>query len=107
LTCNGVTIPEVDSGRSIDPPTRAVTVPRQPPGGAYTFVYTVETGHQTTVVVPAPQVDLGVTQPVANARTLIPQTPAPTGELDTTEPRPESLASDWIAGGTAWFFWWD
>ena len=94
LTCNGVNIPEVDSLNSNGPPTRTVTIPRQPHGGSYMFVYTDESGHQTTVVVPAPQVDLAVTRPVANARALIPKTPSPTGEVDTTEPRPESLASE-------------
>jgi hypothetical protein len=94
LTCNGVTISEVDSGRSNDPPTRAATIPRQPPGGAYTFVYTDEGGRQTTVVVPVPQADLAVNQPVANARIPIPKTPTPTEEQDPGLPRPESLASE-------------
>jgi hypothetical protein len=94
LTCNGVNIPEVVSLNSNGPPTRTVTIPRQPPGGAYTFVYTDESGHQTSVVVPAPRVDLAVTQPVANAHTLIPKTPSPTGEQDPDCPDPSrSLAS--------------
>jgi hypothetical protein len=94
LSCNGVTIPEMDSGRSNDPPIRTVTIPRQPPGGAYTFVYTDEGGRQTTVVIPTPQVDLAVTQPLANARIPIPKTPSPTGEQNPELPRPESLASE-------------
>jgi hypothetical protein len=94
LTCNGVNIPEVASLISNGPPTRTVIIPRQPPGGSYTFVYTDEGGRQTSVVVPAPQVDLAVTQPLANARTLIPKTPSPTGEVDTASSRPESLASE-------------
>jgi hypothetical protein len=94
LTCNGVTIPEKDSGKSSDPPIRTVTIPRQPPGDAYTFVYTDEGGRQTSVVVPAPQADLAVTQPVANARIPIPKTPTPSEEQDPGLPRPESLASE-------------
>jgi hypothetical protein len=37
-TCNGVTIPEVDSAQHNAPPTRMAVVPRQPAAGAYTFV---------------------------------------------------------------------
>jgi hypothetical protein len=63
LTCNGVKLP---SG--------AVrwSVPRQPPGGVYTFVYTDERGYQTTLIVPVPRGTFQVLSPMPNAAVPIP-----------------------------------
>lgn len=63
LTCNGVKLP---SG--------AVrwAVPREPPGGAYTFVYTDERGHQTTLIVPVPKGTFQVLSPTPDASVPIP-----------------------------------
>jgi hypothetical protein len=74
FTVNGVRVPEPPppSGQTTIPFVRFVTVPRQPPGGSYRFVYTDERGQQTTFVVPAPQADFVVTSPAPMAHVPIP-----------------------------------
>jgi hypothetical protein len=74
LTCNGVFVTQPDTRTTvIGTLAGTVTVPRQPPGGRYTFVYTDERGRQTTAVVPAPRVDFAITSPAAGARVPIPR----------------------------------
>ncbi|HEX6800350.1 MAG TPA: hypothetical protein VF116_21740 [Ktedonobacterales bacterium] len=64
------------NGRDRDPSLLggySFTVPRPPPEGRYTIVYTDEGGHQASVVVPAPPRDLTITSPAAHAQVPIPQ----------------------------------
>jgi len=76
LTCNGVKVP---SG----------AVPRQPPGGAYTFVYTDEQGHQTTLIVPVPQGTFQALSPTPHASVPIPMNTRHTPPASAT-PGPRS-----------------
>lgn len=69
------------NGRDRDPSLLggySFTVPRPPPEGRYTIVYTDEGGHQTSVSVPAPPRDLTITSPAARAQVPIPR---PRGQL--------------------------
>jgi hypothetical protein len=88
LTVNGLEVPHKDSGSSREPPRRDVTLPRQPPGGAYTFVYTDEQGRQTAAVVPAPPVDFTITEPAAGAQVQIPRLTSQTLTVHYTVPFP-------------------
>lgn len=62
---------------------------RQPPGGAYTCVYTDERGQRTTVTIPVPTGTLAITNPAVGAQVPIPPpvpkptpvTPLPTSGL--------------------------
>lgn len=79
LRVNGVEAPQREPGLQQQLLSREVTIQRQPPAGAYRFVYIDEQGHQTTAVVPAPQVDLAITEPAAGAHPKTGTgTPAPT-----------------------------
>ena len=71
LTCGGVSDPvDEASGNSWD--VAQFLVPRQPPGGAYTCVYTDEGGLQTTATIPVPLAQLAFTSPTAGAHVPIP-----------------------------------
>lgn len=70
LTCNGVS---VIAGAEI---TGSAMVPRQPPGGTYTFIYTDEHGQRTTQAVPVPPGQFAVDSPSANSSVPIPGTSA-------------------------------
>lgn len=68
LTCNGVGFPQGGrslSGSSSAPDETVIQVSPQPPGGAYTFVYTDERGQQTTLVVPVGSTPLQILSPRA------------------------------------------
>lgn len=96
LTCNGVLVRRPDTNaQGYGFPEGTVTVPRQPPGGRYIFVYTDERGRQTTVVVPAPLMDFAITSLAASARVPIPRRVdrGPTAATPTPgQPRPPELA---------------
>lgn len=82
LTCNGVPL-NLTTGVG-------APVPRQPPGGAYTFIYTDEQGRQTTLVVAVPSGSFAITSPATGATIALPRQPnlgpaptAPTGTAFT------------------------
>ena len=77
LTCNGVPIP-------LTTRINAATVPRQPPGGAYTLVYTDDQHQRTTLTVPVPRGAFAITAPAEGAHIKIPQPPAASGAGFTT-----------------------
>ncbi len=93
LTCEGVSDPNDED----HPWTGAVfLVPRQPPGGAYTCVYTDEHGQRTTLTLPVPSGRVAFVSPAAGARVPIPQPPnEPTATAAATpvpsQPTPLSL----------------
>ncbi len=70
LTCGGVDDPgDEASGKPWN--LAKFLVPRQPPGGAYTCVYTDESGLQTTATIPVPLAPLAFTSPTAGAHVPI------------------------------------
>ncbi len=70
LTCGGVDDPgDEASGKPWN--LAKFLVPRQPPGGAYTCVYTDESGLQTTATIPVPLAPLASTSPTAGAHVPI------------------------------------
>lgn len=68
LVCDGVKL-------NLTPYTTAL-VPRQPPGGAYMFVYTDEQRRPTTLVVPVPLRAFAITSPAEGAAVKLPRQPA-------------------------------
>jgi hypothetical protein len=93
LTCEGVSDPSDEE----HPWTSAVfVVPREPPGGAYTCVYTDERGQRTILTLPIPAGQFAFVSPAAGARMAIPQPPdEPTATAAATpvpsQPTPLSL----------------
>lgn len=67
--CNGVSFPQ-----TVQP---QVTVPRQPPGGAYSCLYTDDQGKQTSVSIAVPQGVFAITSPAAGASVPIPASTHP------------------------------
>lgn len=78
LTVNGVRLSESNS--------RVATIPRQPPGGHYTLVYTDEHGTHTRVDIPAPQATFAVIEPASGAQVPLPGREA--SVIPTTTPMP-------------------
>lgn len=70
LTCGGVSDPADEAFQS-DWNFARFLVPRQPPGGAYTCVYTDESGLQTTATIPVLLAQLAFTSPTAGAHVRI------------------------------------
>ena len=71
LTCGGVSDPGDEAFQHAWDVARFL-VPRQPPGGAYTCVYTDESGQQTTATIPVPLAPLAFISPTAGAHVPIP-----------------------------------
>ena len=68
LTCDGVNIKAQAAWKEAG----AGSCPRQPPGGAYTFIYTDEHGASTTVTVPVSVDAFSILSPAPNSPALIP-----------------------------------
>lgn len=68
LTCDGVSDPRESAGSWS---FAAFSIPRQPPGGAYTCVYTDERGQHTTATIAMPPGRFAITSPVAGAHVPI------------------------------------
>ena len=85
LTCDGVRVPNMSG------------VPRRN-AGVYTFVYTDEQGHQTTLLVPVPKGVLDMTFPPGGGGPVALPTTAQDAALveSTPGPRPPALASAFI-----------
>lgn len=83
LMVNGVRLSENSSSHGV---SHVAVIPRQPPGGRYTMVYTDEHGTHTSVDIPAPQADLAVIEPAPGANVPIPQ--RETSAIPTPTPMP-------------------
>lgn len=67
--CDGASFPQ-----TVQP---QVSVPRQPPGGAYSCLYTDDQGKQTSLSIAVPQGTFAITSPTAGATVPIPVSPRP------------------------------
>ncbi len=84
LTCNGSDV------KYSYPNNANPTCPRQPPGGAYRFMYTDENGALTTVVVPVPAGQYAILSPRAGSTVHIPTDGALATRLSLPIPPPNS-----------------
>lgn len=100
LTCNGVEFPHGGLplfGPSTAPDDTTIQVSPQPPGGAYTFVYTDERGKRTKLVVPVGSTPLQILSPRAGDVIPIPTPKAGLVGTPATTPAPGPRSPDLVA----------